>query len=360
MHKAVPVNAPLPNTPVDTQTLLAAVPRLQGHRVLVLGDVMLDMYVEGDAHRISPEAPVPVVNIARERRMLGGAANVARNIRALGGTVHCIGVCGPGRDGDILCHLLHEAGIDSDIVRVPERKTSVKTRIMARGQQMMRLDKEYPQPLNNAEHSSVCKALERGLPLCSVVVISDYAKGCITPDLSEVLRGLVRGLPVPPRILVDPKPHNAACYHGVSLLTPNLSEAAQLARLAGLAGLTGMELQTREDIVQAGRTILRQYACEELLITLGNQGMALFQRDGAVWNIPTAAKAVFDVTGAGDTVVATIALALAAGLDMPVACALANYAAGGVLEHVGVAALGQDALSALVQHGTSMSFTRWG
>lgn len=334
----------------DKATLLAAVPRLNGRRALVLGDVMLDVYLEGDAQRISPEAPVPVVHLAGERRMLGGAANVAHNIRALGGAARCIGVCGPGRDGDALCALLDDAGIEADILRGATRVTSVKTRVMARGQQMLRIDKEHPHPLDTAEHDALRQALARALPECDVVVISDYAKGCITPAVCDMLRALMQAMPAPPPIFVDPKPKNAACYQGARLLTPNRGEAAQIA---------GMELHTREDILRAGRKVLDVCGCAQLLITLGGEGMALFMEDGTVWNIPTAAKAVFDVTGAGDTVVATVALALAAGLDTPAACVLANYAAGGVLEHVGVAAIGQEELLALVAHGAPAQFARW-
>lgn len=330
--------------------LLAAIERLRGQRALILGDVMLDVYLEGDAQRISPEAPVPIVHIAGERHMLGGAANVAHNIRALGAVAHCIGVCGPGRDGDTLCRLLDEADIEANILRAPYRQTTVKTRVMARGQQILRLDKEAPQPLNTPEYTAVCTALERALPHCDVVIISDYAKGCITPALCDSLRRLMANVPKPPPVLVDPKPHNAACYHGFGLLTPNRVEAAQLA---------GMELHSRESIIQAGRAIVQRCGCSQLLITLGGQGMALFMDDGTVWNLPTAAKAVFDVTGAGDTVVATLALAIATGLDMPAACALANYAAGGVLEKVGVTTLDQSALRVLTQHGVPAEFIRW-
>lgn len=335
----------------NKDTLLAAIPRLRGRRVLVLGDIMLDIYLEGDAHRISPEAPVPVVNIAGERRMLGGAANVAHNICILGGEAFCLGLCGPGNDGDALCRLLDEAGIQSAIIRADTRKTSVKTRVMARGQQMLRLDKEQAQPLTDIEYTALCDALARVLPACEVVIISDYAKGCITSALCETLSRLCADMPTPPPILVDPKPQNAACYRGVSLLTPNRQEAGQL---------VGYELHTREHILTAGRAIMQKYGCAQLLITLGGQGMALFMRDGTVWNIPTAAKAVFDVTGAGDTVIATIALALAAGLVLPAACALANYAASGALEQVGVGTLTGEDLLALVRAGMPPEFIVWG
>lgn len=334
----------------DRLALLAAVPRLRDQRVLVLGDVMLDVYLEGDAERISPEAPVPVVNISGERRMLGGAANVAHNIRALGGKPHLVSVCGSGRDGDTLEALLHTADIGSSILRSSDRRTSVKTRVLARGQQMLRLDKEDIQPPSAVEALELRKLLEALLPTYDVLVISDYAKGLITQGLCDTVRRIAALQERPPHILVDPKPGNAACYHGVSLIKPNRKEAGLLA---------GMEVRNRQDILEAGRAIMRKYGCAQLLVTLGGDGMAVFMRDGTVWNIPTAAKAVFDVTGAGDTVMATVALALAAGIVLPVACSLANYAAGGVVEHVGVAAMDSPTLLRLVQQGVEPEFHHW-
>lgn len=346
----IKTGAPVSVFTADRQTLCDLVPRLRGRRVLVIGDVMLDVYLEGDAERISPEAPVPVVNIRGERCMLGGAANVAHNIRTLGGEPHLVGLCGAGPDGARLEQLLEQAGIHASLLHMAGRKTSVKTRVMARGQQMLRLDKEAPLPLASDELHTVGGMLEALLPLFDVVVLSDYAKGMITPALGETLRNMARALPRPPHILADPKPHNAACYEGVGLMTPNRREAAQLA---------GMELRTPQDIQRAGRAIMARYGCRQLLITLGGEGMALFMRDGTVWNIPTAAKAVFDVTGAGDTVIATVALGLAAGAVLPVACALANCAAGGAVERVGVVTLDSAELLGLVRQGSAPQFILW-
>lgn len=339
---------------------MEAISLLQNRRVLIVGDVMLDVYLEGDAERISPEAPVPVVNIAGERRMLGGAANVAHNVKALGGQPCLVGLCGKGRDGDSLCALLDEAGIDARMLRSGERRTSVKTRVMARGQQMLRLDKEDCQPPTPGETEALGDLLAAALPGHEVLVISDYAKGLLTPELRGLMQTHLDALTARNNsegkstrgveVLVDPKPANARCYRGVTLMTPNRREAALLA---------GMELRTREDIVEAGRRILRALECRRLLITLGGEGMALFLEDGSVWNIPTATKAVFDVTGAGDAVIATVALARAAGLPLAVGCALANYAAGGVLEHVGVAAISAGELRVLAGQGPQPSFVQW-
>lgn len=345
----------MPALTADHNGLMEAIGLLRGKRVCILGDVMLDVYLEGDAERISPEAPVPVVNIAGERRMLGGAANVAHNIKALGGAPCLVSLCGAGRDGDSLCELLEVAGIDARLVRSSQRKTIVKTRVMARGQQMLRLDKEdcLPPSLQETEELAALlesALLESGREEHTVLVISDYAKGLLTPALRALLQRSVEKAPRPVEILVDPKPGNAACYEHIHLMTPNRREAALLAR---------RELRSREDIVEAGRRILRELHCRRLLITLGGEGMALFLEDGTVWNIPTATKAVFDVTGAGDTVIATVALARAAGIALTVGCALANYAAGGVLERVGVAAITADELRALASHGPQPSFLQW-
>lgn len=339
----------------DHHSLMEAIGLLRGKRVCILGDVMLDVYLEGDAERISPEAPVPVVNIAGERRMLGGAANVAHNIKALGGVPCLVGLCGGGRDGDSLCQLLETAGIEARLVRSPQRKTIVKTRVMARGQQMLRLDKEDCLPPSPEEREELGALLESALrefagDKHTVLVISDYAKGLLTPAMRERVEGSVEKSPRPVEILVDPKPGNADCYKHIHLMTPNRREAALLAR---------MDLRSREDVVAAGRRILHDLHCRRLLITLGGEGMALFLEDGSVWNIPTATKAVFDVTGAGDTVIATVALARAAGIALTVGCALANYAAGGVLERVGVAAITADELRVLASQGPQPTFLQW-
>lgn len=333
---------------VDRQTLCRLIPRLQGQKVLILGDAMLDVYLEGDAHRISPEAPVPVVSISGERRMLGGAANVAHNIRALGGKPHLVALRGPGTKGDVLEGLLREADVGSSLIVTPGRKTSVKTRVMARGQQMLRLDREDSSLLDETETRRVLDTLREVLPDHRLLVMSDYAKGLLTPSLcgAVLAEAAARGV----RVLADPKPANADCYRGVDLMTPNRREAVQLARL---------EARDRESILDVGRRVMERYGCAQLLITLGGEGMALFMRDGGVWNIPTAAKAVFDVAGAGDTVIATAALALAAGAALPAACSLANYAAGGVVEHVGVITVSGEELLRMVRQGAEPEFIRW-
>ncbi len=335
---------------IDQEQLCASALSLQDKKVLILGDIMLDVYLQGDAQRISPEAPVPVVSIAEQKHMLGGAANVARNIFSLGGLPTLIGVCGDGSDGQTLKRLLEQSSIDSYVLQSARRNTIVKTRIMAQGQQMLRFDKEDCKNLDDAELDYIYKALQSLIPEHSVIILSDYAKGLVNLDIRECIQAVIKSMPNPAQLLVDPKPDNAVCYTHSSLMTPNRKEASLMAH---------MSLNTKDDIMLAGRRIMDAYACTELLITLGAEGMALFSKDGAVWNIAPSAKAVFDVTGAGDTVISTLALGRAAGLDMLICSMLATYAAGLVLEHVGVACVGVQDIVKVIETTAMPQCIRW-
>ncbi len=335
---------------IDKAHLHTSALSLQDKKVLILGDVMLDAYLQGDAQRISPEAPVPVVNITSQRHMLGGAANVAQNILSLGGKPTLLGICGNGSDGQKLTTLLDESSITSHVLQSAERKTIVKTRIMAQGQQVLRFDKEDYKPLNPDECAYICQSLQQLIPEHAVIILSDYAKGLVNIDIRECIQNIIKSMPNPAELLVDPKPGNAVCYTHSSLMTPNRKEASQMAH---------MELRSKEDIILAGRRIMDAYACAELLITLGADGMALFSKDGAVWNIAPSAKAVFDVTGAGDTVISTLALGRAAGLDMLTCSVLATYGAGLVLEHVGVASVSASDIVQVIETTTMPKCIRW-
>ncbi len=336
--------------PLDMEKLCESIALLRGKKVLILGDVMLDVYLQGDAKRISPEAPVPVVHVQQEKHKPGGAANVARNIRKLGGLPTLIGLCGAGRDGQSLVRLLQEAYISAHIFQGRERSTTVKTRIMAQNQQMLRFDKEDYVPNTPEENAHLGHALESLLPLHDVLILSDYAKGLVCAEITAQLQNIAHTCPSRPQIFVDPKPQNAALYGRTSLMTPNRGEAAAMAH---------MDIVTQEDVLVAGGIIMKEYMCDELLMTLGGQGMALFLQDGSVWNIATHARTVFDVTGAGDTVIATLALARAAGINLVEACFLATYAAGLVLQHVGVASVTAEDILESVQHGKAPSCVRW-
>ncbi len=335
---------------LDTEKLCQSIAHLRGKKVLILGDVMLDVYLQGDAKRISPEAPVPVVHVQRQKHMPGGAANVARNIRALGGLPTLIGLCGSGRDGQSLVRLLQEAYISAHIFQGGQRSTTVKTRIMAQNQQMLRFDKEDYLPNTEEENAHLCHALDSLLPIHDVLLLSDYAKGLVCPAVTQHIQRVRTEQNLPLEILVDPKPQNAAIYGATFLMTPNRGEASAMAH---------MPIESRQDVLKAGRYICETYHCQQLLMTLGSEGMALFQPDGTVWNIATHARSVFDVTGAGDTVIASLALARATGIDLLEACFLATYAAGLVLEHVGVACVSADDVARSVQHGQVPSCVQW-
>ncbi len=340
----------MPELTLDKEHLHNSILSLVGKNVLILGDIMLDVYLQGDAQRISPEAPVPVVNIVSQRHMLGGAANVAQNISSLGGRPTLLSVCGSGADGQKLMHLLNQIGIAHRILQSSFRSTIVKTRIMAQGQQMLRFDKEDCLALCTEESEFIAKALKELMPSHGTMILSDYAKGLVNINIRECIQKAINQLSMPVELLIDPKPDNAVCYANSSLMTPNRKEAEQMAH---------MRLINAKDVVLAGRRIMDAYACKELLITLGAEGMALFAKDGTVWNIAPSVKAVFDVTGAGDTVISTLALGRAAGLDVLTCCLLATYAAGLVLEQVGVACVTTDKLKNAIENNTMPLCTRW-
>ena len=296
-------------------------------RVLLVGDLMLDEFVWGKVSRISPEAPVPVVWVQSESIMPGGAANVANNIRALGGRVQIAGTVGTDRWGTVLLEELHRRAIGTaGILRASSRPTIVKTRVIAHHQQVVRVDREDRAPLSPAMISQFIRFVRKQLVVVDAVIIEDYGKGVITRQLLEELIPLVRSRKKV--ITVDPKEEHFDLYHRVTAITPNRTEAATM---------LNRELESEEDILRAGNDLLEQLRCEGALITLGEDGMALFERNGRCTRIPTVAQEVFDVAGAGDTVIAAFTLALASGASMPEAAVLANYAAGIVVGKVGVA-----------------------
>ncbi len=309
---------------IDPAAVIARFPRV---RVLVAGDLMLDHFVWGTVDRISPEAPVPVVQVREESRRLGGAANVAHNLRALGGQVLTCGVVGADAAGRQLRAELTRIGADvAGVVQSRGAATTCKTRIIAHQQQVVRLDRE-----DEGRRDSAAAARARGFLLAhldqaDVVVISDYGKGLITPALLAALAAMRRRRPFP--LLIDPKKANYPFYAGASLLTPNRDEASQA---------SGIEIRDTASLGRAGAELLARWQAEAVLITRGEHGMSLFARGAAPRHFPTVARRVFDVTGAGDTVVAACALALGAGASLEAAAVLANHAAGLVVGEVGTA-----------------------
>lgn len=308
-------------------TLAGWTDRFRRVRVLVAGDLMLDHFVWGRVDRISPEAPVPVVRVTDESRRLGGAANVIHNVCALGGRVLACGVVGTDVSGRELLDALRALGVDTDgVVAGRDAATTRKTRIIAHQQQVVRLDRE-----GNGQGQSRAAARARGFLLANVhradvVVVSDYGKGLVTPALLAGLAALRAARPF--LLVIDPKQINFPYYRLPSLITPNREEASRAA---------GIEIRDGASLAAAGAALLSRWQAEAVLITRGEEGMSLFTANGTGRHFPTAARHVYDVTGAGDTVLATCALALGAGASLEAAAVLANHAAGIVVGEVGTA-----------------------
>lgn len=314
--------------------------RLVGCRLLVVGDLMLDRYIWGAVERISPEAPVPVVLAQRREVILGGAGNVARNIVALGGQVAVAGIVGQDPAGDQLSFMLESLGVDTaGLVRSPEQITIEKTRIMSGHQQMLRIDDERPAPASEELVERLMARVQSLLPDVGGVIVSDYGKGMLTPALFARLIPAARARGIP--ILIDPKGLDYRKYAGATLITPNHKELAQA---------TGAPAVQDDDVVSTGRQLLAQLHLDGLLVTRGAQGMTLL-RGGfpAPVRIRAQAREVFDVTGAGDTVIAVMGLAMAAGLAMEKAALLASAAAGVAVSKVGTAVVHPAELSAAVE-----------
>ncbi|MEJ2723443.1 MAG: D-glycero-beta-D-manno-heptose-7-phosphate kinase [Deltaproteobacteria bacterium] len=293
--------------------------------ILVVGDIIMDEYIWGDVSRISPEAPVPVVDVRDQTKMLGGAANVLNNIVSLGGRATLCGVIGDDPTGwEILERLKATGAITSGVVMESKRPTSIKTRIIAHNQQVVRFDRESRKSIQDESRNKLLRVVEDHRGEIGAVVVADYGKGVISRGLMEGLQELLKDTGVP--LTVDPKIGNFDCYHGVDVITPNHHEAGAFSRV---------EIVDEESLVRAGRQMMEELACGTVLVTQGKEGMTLFEKNGEISHIPTVAKKVFDVTGAGDTVVSTFCLGLALGMDMKSAAVISNFAAGIVVAEVG-------------------------
>ncbi|WP_174874946.1 D-glycero-beta-D-manno-heptose-7-phosphate kinase [Vogesella oryzae] len=304
--------------------------KLAASRVLVVGDVMLDRYWFGDVSRISPEAPVPVARINRMEERAGGAANVARNIAGLGGHATILSVVGDDEAATALSRLLAADGIQASLKRDPDISTTVKLRVVARQQQLIRLDFE-----DAPSHEILADKLDEYAAIVAahdVVILSDYGKGGLTHVARMIALARAAGKPV----LIDPKGDDYSKYAGATLLTPNRSEFRQVAG----------SWQSEEQLTAKAEALRSELKLDALLVTRSEEGMTLFRADGAVHE-PTLAKEVYDVSGAGDTVIGTLGLMLAAGLEMPLAMSLANAAAGIVVAKLGTAVCHQHELFAL-------------
>lgn len=304
--------------------LAEIVKNFKGTKILVIGDLILDCYIWGNVSRISPEAPVPVVEVTNDTFMLGGAANVADNIIALGGKATVVGLAGKDRAGDILRELLDERSIGCAIFE-DSRPTTIKTRVIAQHQQIVRFDKEDTRRINPKVLNEISGLLKQAISEHDAVIISDYKKGVISSELISRVLHFTR--PRKKFVAVDPKLGHFHCYKGASLITPNLLEASHGA---------GIEIKDEAALIKAGEILMKKLSSKAVLITRGEQGMSLFEKNRIV-HIPTVARHVFDVTGAGDTVIAAFTLAHASGSDMEEAATIANHAAGIVVGEVGAA-----------------------
>jgi rfaE bifunctional protein kinase chain/domain len=310
--------------------------RFEGRRLIVLGDVMLDEFIWGKVRRISPEAPVPVVEIERETVALGGAGNVTSNLAALGARPLQLGVVGADLDATRLTSAFDALGVPAHgLVVDPDRPTTLKTRIIAQHQQVVRADRESRAPLAAHTEAKLMEVFKTEILAAEALVVSDYGKGLLNPSLLKSVLGLARDRGI--AIVLDPKSRSFVHYQPVTVITPNHYEAAEAA---------GVEIDGESAVVEAGRKILASIDCRAVLITRGEEGMSLFTDDGQVSHIPTVAREVYDVTGAGDTVLATLGLALVAGASLEEAAILANHAAGVVVGKVGTATVSRDELIA--------------
>lgn len=316
--------------------LLAILDAMRGKTIMVIGDLMLDEYIWGVVDRISPEAPVPVVEVKEETFRLGGAGNVAKNLTTLGARVLMSTVIGQDRPADILKDMVAAQGIDTGgILSDPRRRTIVKTRIIAHTQQVVRIDKEDRDLIPGDFRAELGANLKSALAGLDGIIVSDYAKGVVSRELIELIvketapRGIL--------VSVDPKERNFPHYKGVGLITPNTKEL-------GIG--SGMAIHTEQDIIDAAQRIFDMLGCGMLLVTRGASGMSLFENRETMTHIPTAAQKVFDVTGAGDTVIACFTLARVAGATPVEAAVIANCAAGIVVGEIGAASVSWEVLQA--------------
>ncbi len=317
---------------LDRRRIEQLLNRFAANTIVIVGDVMLDEFIWGKVQRISPEAPVPVVEVLDETYHMGGSANVAANIRGLEGTPIPIGVLGRDSAADRVLDLLKQSGIEvSGLVR-DDRPTTLKTRIIAQNQQVVRTDRESRKALSPQVNADMASAFLRHLPQAKAVIVSDYDKGVVNRELLSAILPKARNAGVP--VFLDPKVPHADYYRPITLITPNQREAELL---------TGTAIEDERGLEDAGRRLLGKFECEYALITRGEEGMSLFSGSGSR-HLPTFAREVFDVTGAGDTVIATLALAWAGGGTMEESAILANHAAGIVVGKVGIATVSQSEL----------------
>jgi rfaE bifunctional protein kinase chain/domain len=321
----------------DPQDLLAVLDKLQNQPVLVVGDIMLDRYLWGAVERISAEAPVPVVDVREMENRLGGAANVANNLKALGAKPVLCGIIGADSEGIDVLGLLDSLGMSkAGILRDRDRPTSLKTRIISQRQQMIRIDRESRDPLSAVLEKTFSDLVESFNSDCRSVVISDYGKGVIRPALMRKFAALrasgTLGYPLKP-LIIDPHPANFGIYDQACILKPNRKEAEQA---------SGIKIDSMTQAVKAAEILIDKWQAAVIFLTLGEDGVLIFEKGGNQTVLPTVAREVFDVSGAGDTVTAALSAALAAGTSLHLAGELANLAAGIAVSEIGTVAVTAD------------------
>jgi D-beta-D-heptose 7-phosphate kinase/D-beta-D-heptose 1-phosphate adenosyltransferase len=324
---------------MNRQRALEILDRFAGRRLLVPGDLMLDEFIWGEVRRISPEAPVPVVEVRRESWHPGGAGNVVSNLAALGAQAVPIGVTGDDAAASRLLEQFAERGIEtSGLIRDASRPTTLKTRIVAHSQQMVRADRESRAPVSPEIENAVIAVFNDLIAAADAVVVSDYDKGLLTPRVLQSILSAAEQARKP--VCLDPKIRNFVHYRPVTIITPNQSEAERA---------TGIEISDDSSLLAAAQRIREMLDCPHVLITRGEHGLSLLGETDSFIHIPTVAREVYDVTGAGDTVIATLALALAAGAQAAEAAVIANHAAGIVVGKVGTATASRAELAAALQ-----------
>ena len=308
--------------------LLKILDNFKDKKILVIGDIMLDKYIWGDVSRISPEAPVQVVNVLKETFEAGGAANVASNVAALGGFPYMVGISGNDEAKNTLIEEMGKKCINTEGVIIDKDKpTTQKVRILGKSQQLLRVDYENREHIHHEIENLIIRFVEKNINDADIVVISDYAKGVVTREVSRKIISLAKQSKKP--IIVDPKPKHRDFYKEVDLITPNNNEASEM---------SGIEDGSDESVMEIGKNLLKNLDTN-VLLTRGEKGMSLFEKDGSVSHIPAKAREVYSLIGAGDTVVATIAMAIASGAELKDAAFLSNIAAGIKVGKIGTASV---------------------
>lgn len=325
---------------IDVEKLKYHIEKFPDSRILIIGDIIMDRYIWGEVSRISPEAPVPVVDVRHETRMLGGASNVFKNIASLKGNAYLCGIVGDDDNGRYIIDIVKEMGFDTDGIIVEEgRPTTIKTRVIAHSQQVVRLDRESRIKINEDSEKQIIEFVKSHKNRVNSIIIADYGKGVITESLMNKVKEVITDSEI--KLLIDPKVGNFHCYRDAYIITPNHHEAGTYCQ---------REIEDQNTLIYAGEKLKERLNCTNVLITQGKDGMTLFQSNGDIYHIPTVAKKVFDVTGAGDTVIGTLCLGLSTGMDLVESAILSNIAAGIVVGEVGTSCAKVEDLKNTINH----------